>query len=159
MRLTAIVSLALIASSSAVSRAQAPASTPANCTYQTCALGLAPVWNGLDVTRGDSQRTVATLGFFIPQDISSVFAEDAEARDAARDAFRLRQIGAGLTDAGVILAATGLARALFNWDWDGWSTGLTLAGGASLAAGVPFQFAADGALSRAVWLFNRRFAR
>jgi hypothetical protein len=34
-----------------------------------------------------------------------------------------------------------------------------VAGSASLAAGVPFQFAADGALSRAVWLYNRRFSR
>ena len=133
--------------------------TDPNCTYQTCALGLAPVWNGLEVTRGDSQTHVATLGFFIPEDISHVFAEDAEARDAARDAFRIRQAGAALTDAGAVLAVTGLARALFQRDWDGLSTGLTLAGAASLAAGIPVQFAADGALSRAVWLFNRRFAR
>jgi hypothetical protein len=102
---------------------------------------------------------VATLGFFIPEDISHVFADDPEARDVARDAFRIRQIGAVLTDAGVILGATGVARGLFRWNWDGLSTGLTLAGGASLAAGVPFQFAADGALSRAVWLFNRRYTR
>jgi hypothetical protein len=130
-----------------------------NCTYQTCALGLAPVWNGLEVTRGDAQTHVATLGFFIPEDISHVFAEDAEARDVARDAFRIRQVAAALTDAGAVLAVTGLARALFRRDWDGLSTGLTLAGGASLAGGIPAQFAADGALSRAVWLFNRRFAR
>jgi len=133
--------------------------TDANCTYQTCALGLVPVWNGLEVTRGESERRAALLGFFLPQDISDVFADDAEARDAARDAFRIRQVGAALTDAGIIVAATGLARALYRWNWDGLSTGLTLAGGASLAAGVPFQFAADGALSRAVWLFNRRFSR
>lgn len=158
MRLTATLLFALIVSSSATSSAQDTA-TPANCTYQNCALGLAPVWNGLDVTRGDSQRTVATLGFFLPQDISGVFAEDTEARDAAGDAFRIRRIAAGLTDAGIILGATGIARALFHGDWDGWSTGLTLAGVGALGAGVPFQFAADGALSRAVWLFNRRFAR
>ena len=133
--------------------------TDPNCTYQTCALGVAPVWNGLEITRGDSQQRVGVLGFFVPQDISNVFADDAEARDVARDAYRIRQIAAGLTDAGLVLGATGLARALFRRDWDGLSTGLTLAGGASLLAGVPFQFAADGALSRAVWLFNKRFAR
>ena len=99
------------------------------------------------------------LGFFIPEDVSRAFADDAEAVDVARDAFRIRQIGAALTDAGVVLAATGLARALFRRDWDGLSTGLTVGGGAALAAGVPFQFAADGALSRAVWLYNRRFGR
>ena len=109
--------------------------------------------------RRDAGRLVATLGFFIPEDISHVFAEDADARDAARDAFRIRQAGAVLTDAGALLAVTGLARALFQRDWDGLSTGLTLAGATSLAAAIPVQFAADGALSRAVWLFNRRFAR
>ena len=99
------------------------------------------------------------LGFFIPEDVSHAFADDAEAVDVARDAFRIRQIGAALTDAGIVLAATGLARALFRRDWDGLSTGLTVGGGAALAAGVPFQFAADGSLSRAVWLYNRRFGR
>jgi hypothetical protein len=130
-----------------------------NCTYQTCALGLVPAWNGLEVTRGDSQRRAAMLGFFIPEDVSHAFADDAEAVDVARDAFRIRQIGAALTDAGIVLAATGLARALFRRDWDALSTGLTVGGGAALGAGVPFQFAADGALSRAVWLYNRRYAR
>ena len=99
------------------------------------------------------------LGFFIPEDVSHAFADDAEAVDVARDAFRIRQIGAALTDAGIVLAATGLARALFRRDWDALSTGFTVGGGAALGAGVPFQFAADGALSRAVWLYNRRYAR
>lgn len=131
----------------------------ANCTYQTCALGLMPVWNGIEVTQGDSQRRIALLGFFVPEDISSAFSDDPEAVDVARDAFRIRQIGAALTDAGIVMIATGLARSLFRKDWDGLSTGLTLAGGAALLGGVPVQVAADGALSRAVWLYNRRFSR
>ena len=132
---------------------------PANCTYQTCALGLAPVWDGLAVVRGDSERRVATLGFFLPGDVSSVFTDDPDALDAARDAVQIRRIGAVLTDGGLMLAATGLARALFRRDWDELSTALTAAGAASLGVSVPFQFAADGALSRAVWLYNRRFSR
>jgi hypothetical protein len=132
---------------------------PANCTYQTCALGLSPMFDGLAVVRGDSERRVATLGFFLPGDVSSVFQDDPEALDAARDAVQIRQIGAVLTDGGLVLAVTGLARALFRRDWDKLSTGLTVAGAASLGASVPFQFAADGALSRAVWLYNRRFSR
>jgi len=133
--------------------------TPANCTYQTCALGLAPVWDGLAVVRGESEQRVATLGFFLPGDVSSVFQDDPEALEAARDAVSIRQIGAVLTDGGLVLAATGIARALFRRDWDKLSTALTVTGAASLGVSVPFQFAADGQLSRAVWLFNRRFAR
>lgn len=147
---------ALLASPVA-SRAQAR--PPANCTYQTCALGLAPAWDGLAVVRGDSERHVATLGFFLPGDVSSVFEDDPDALDAARDAVQIRQIGAVLTDAGLVLAATGIARALFRRDWDKLSAALTVGGGVALGASVPFQFAADGQLSRAVWLYNRRFAR
>jgi hypothetical protein len=139
--------------------ASAQARTPANCTYQTCALGLAPVWDGLAVVRGDSEKRVATLGFFLPGDVSAVFEDDPDALDAARDAVQIRQIGAALSDGGLLLAATGIARGLFRRDWDGLSTILTAAGAASLGVSVPFQFAADGQLSRAVWLFNRRFAR
>jgi hypothetical protein len=159
MRLALNVLLVLIVLSAGAAGAQTSQAREPNCTYQACALGLAPVWNGLEVTRGDSQRRVTNLNFFVPVDISNVFAEDREARDVARDAFRIRQVGAVLTDAGLILGATGLGRALFQRDWDTFSSVLVLAGGASLAAGVPFQFAADGTLSRAVWLFNRRFAR
>jgi len=132
---------------------------PLNCTYQTCALGLAPVWDGLSVVRGDSEKRVATLGFFLPGDVSSVFEDDPEALDAARDAVSIRQIGAALTDGGIVLAATGIARYLFRRDWDKLSTALTAAGVASLGVSVPFQFAADGQLSRAVWLYNRRFTK
>ena len=132
---------------------------PANCTYQNCALGLSPVWNGIDVTRGDDQVRITSLGFFFPQDVTRAFRDDPEAVDVARDAFRIRQAAAVLTDAGLVLTATGLARALFQRDFDTLSTALTVVGGISLAGSVPLQFAADGALSRAVWLYNRRFAR
>ena len=138
---------------------QAQARTSANCTYQACALGLAPVWNGLAVVRGDAETKVATLGFFLPGDVSRVFEDDPDALEAARDAVQMRQIGAALTDGGLILAATGIARALFRRDWDNLSTALTATGAASLGVSIPFQFAADGQLSRAVWIYNKRFAR
>lgn len=139
--------------------AQAQARAANNCTYQNCALGLSPVWNGIDVTRGDSQERVASLGFFFPQDVTAAFRDDPEAVDVARDAFRIRQAAAILTDAGLVLTATGIARALFQRDFDRLSTALTAVGGVSFVGGVPLQFAADGALSRAVWLYNRRFSR
>jgi len=156
-RLTFFAALMALVVSPSVSQSQRQASQ--NCTYQTCALGLAPVWDGLAVTRGDSERRVATLGFFLPGDVSSVFEDDPDALEAARDAVQIRQIGAALTDGGLLSAATGIARALFRRDWDRLSTALTIGGAAALGVSIPVQFAADGELSRAVWLYNRRFAR
>jgi S-adenosylhomocysteine hydrolase len=109
--------------------------------------------------RGESERRVATLGFFVPGDVSEIFKDDADALDAAREAVRLRRIGAVLTDAGIVMAATGLARALFQRDFDKLSGALTIAGAGSLGVSIPVQFAADGYLSRAVWLYNRRYSR
>ena len=137
----------------------AQTATPTNCTYQQCALGLTPAWNGLAITRGDRDEQVALLGFFVPGDVTRAFAGDREAVTAARDAMALRQIGAALTDAGIILTATGVARALFRRDWDKLSTALTIGGGTALVGSAPVQFAADGLLSRAVWLYNRKFSR
>ena len=157
LRFSFFATVIALAASPSVSQSQRQA--PANCTYQTCALGLAPVWDGLAVTRGDSERRVATLGFFLPGDVSSVFEGDAEALEAARAAVQMRQIGAALTDGGLVLAATGIARALFRRDWDKLSTAFTIGGATALGVSIPVQFAADGQLSRAVWLYNRRFAR
>ena len=157
LRFSFYAAVIALAASSSVAAAQRQA--PANCTYQTCALGLAPVWDGLAVTRGDSERRVATLGFFLPGDVSSVFEGDSEALEAARAAVRIRQIGAVLTDGGLLFAATGIARGLFRRDWDKLSTAFTIGGATALGVSIPVQFAADGELSRAVWLYNRRFAR
>jgi hypothetical protein len=133
--------------------------TPANCTYESCALGLAPAWNGLAITRGIAQRQIAVLGFFYPDDIRPVFADNPQALEAAEEALRTRTVGAILTDAGLLLLGTGLARAAFQREFDGLSTALALTGGVSLGISVPFQLAADGFLSRAVWWHNRRFSR
>ena len=132
---------------------------PANCTYESCALGLAPAWNGLAITRGMSQRPIANLGFFWPEDVRPVFADNPQALEAADQALRARTIGAILTDAGLVLLGTGLARAGFQREFDGLSQVLALAGATSIGVSIPFQFAADGYLSRAVWWHNRRFAR
>jgi hypothetical protein len=131
----------------------------ANCTYEQCALGLKPVWNGLAVTKGEPERKVTVLGFFWPGDVTSAFEGDRDATSAASDAMAVRQIGAILTDAGIVMAVTGISRGLFHRDWDKLSTALTIAGGTALGVSVPFQFAADGYLSRAVWLFNRKYAK
>ncbi len=132
---------------------------PANCSYETCALGLKPVWNGLAVTRGISERQVANLGFFWPSDIRPGFADNAAALEAAEEALQTRTIAAVLTDAGLLLLGTGLARAAFQREFDGFSKALTYTGATSLGLSVPLHFAADGMLSRAVWWHNRRYSR
>ena len=153
-----VVLAALLAGAPEVLAAQAERA-PANCTYESCALGLAPAWNGLAITRGIAQRQIAVLGFFYPDDIRPVFADNPQALEAAEEALRTRTIGAILTDAGLLLLGTGLARAAFQREFDGLSKALALTGGVSLGVSVPFQLAADGYLSRAVWWHNRRFSR
>ena len=130
-----------------------------NCTYESCALGLAPAWNGLSITRGISQREIANLGFFWPSDIRPVFSDNAPALEAATEALRVRTVAAVLTDVGLVLLGTGLARAGFQREFDGFSRVLTGVGAASLGISVPLHFAADGYLARAVWWHNRRFSR
>jgi len=139
--------------------AQTPPAPAAGCTYESCALGLAPVWNGLAITRGISQRQIANLGFFWPNDVTPVFRGDAPAVEAANEAVRMRAVAAVLTDAGIILIATGLARAAFDRRFDTFATAVTGVGVASLGVSIPFHFAADGYLSRAVWWHNRRYSR
>jgi hypothetical protein len=67
-------------------------------------------------------------------------------------------MGAVLTDAGLLASALVLARVV---DRKRAGRGEQRAGAAALGAlvlSVPFQFAADGALSRAVWWHKLRFA-
>lgn len=129
------------------------------CDYAQCALNIAPRWNGLAVVRGAEEARVANLNFFWPRDISSAFAPDAgdgRALAHARRAVRIRRLAAAMTDVAVVGLAAGAVRS-----WRRSPTGEDrILLGASLAtfvASVPLQFIADGALSRAVWWYNRRF--
>ena len=158
-QVTRFAAAIIISFTAALATAGAQERAPANCTYESCALGLAPVWNGLAITRGISQRPIAVLGFFWPEDIRPVFADNAQALEAAEQAQQTRSVGAILTDAGLVLLGTGLARAGFQREFDGLSKALVLTGATSIGVSIPFQFAADGYLSRAVWWHNRRFSR
>ncbi len=130
-----------------------------NCTYRECALGFAPLWYGIAITRGMSEEQVGVLGFFVPRDVTTIFSGDSDAVDAASNAQSVRIVAAALTDVGAGLVVTGLARAAFQRDMDGLSKALTLGGVAAIGAGLPLQVVADGFLSRAIWLYNRKFAR
>ena len=136
------------------------------CPYAACALGIVPRWNGLGVVRGTSGPEVANLHFFWPRDVTAAFRSSSPltpgadlALAQARRAVRLRRFGAALTDGGMLVAAIGGVGALREGRVRR-SDGLLLGiGGTALGLSVPFQFAADGALSRAVWWHNARFAR
>lgn len=164
--LTALLA-ALVATAEAGAQA-APPAPPADaaCDYGACALGIAPRWNGLAVVRGIDGRPVANLGFFLPRDVSSalrgadgaVVGSDSAAAQARR-ALRLRRIGALLTDAGIAAVAIAALRSARSGSDRRGDAMLAGSGGLALALSVPLQFAADGALSRAVWWHNRRFAR
>lgn len=146
--------------------AAAHGAAASDCAYAACALGIVPRWNGLAVVRGDGGPQVANLNFFWPRDITSALrgtsvpTPGAERMVAhARQAVRLRRIGAALTDAGILAGAAGALGALRAGRVRRSDGVLLGVGGAALGLSAPFQFAADGALSRAVWWHNARFAR
>lgn len=135
------------------------------CSYRDCAASIAPAWNGLLVVRGVEQRRLANLNFFLPRDISPVLRGDPAALGAdsalahAQRAVALRRGGAVLTDVGALALILALAHAASAGEMN---VNDRVVGGAGLAAllvSVPIQFAADGALSRAVWWHNLRYAR
>src|SRR5215211_5704469 len=130
------IAAALLACASRMSAQAAPG--PA-CDYRNCALGIAPAWSGLRV-------------------VSPAF-EGSEARRNARRAVALRRAGAFLTDAGILLGGFVAVQAVSQGRLGASARPIAIAGATALALSVPLQFAADGALSRAVWWHNVRFAR
>lgn len=138
----------------------------AACEYETCAFTIAPRWDGLAVVAGQTGIRVANLHFFLPRDITPVLAGPSSqaigadsAASYAQEAIKLRRIGATLTDASGLLAVVGVVSALRHHAVRRSDGVLLGAGGGALLVSVPFQFAADGALSRAVWWHNVRYAR
>lgn len=160
-----LVTIARTASAQ-VAGPQRPAGDVAACSYRECALSIAPVWNGLTVVRGVDGRRVTNLDFFLPRDIAPALRGDASGALGADSAFAhaeravaLRRVGAVLTDMGGVAMLVAIVRAASAGRA---SRSDQVVGGAGLTAllvSVPLQFAADGALSRAVWWHNLRYAR
>jgi hypothetical protein len=128
-----------------------------DCTYHACALGIAPVWNGLDVVQGADGTAVASLGFFWPRSVRGAFAGNDSATAYAVRALRVRRAAALLTDVGALALAYATVRQL-----DGGlprrDAVIAAAGAGAFALSVPLQFSADHLLSRAVWWHNERYA-
>jgi len=135
------------------------------CSYRDCGVGIAPAWNGLLVVRGSEQRRMANLNFFLPRDISPVLRGDPAALGAdsalthAERSVALRRAGAVLTDVGAVAVVVAIVHAASAGKANANDRVVGGAGLAALLVSVPIQFAADGALSRAVWWHNLRYAR
>lgn len=165
MRATAIA-IALLATNARWAKAQDTPRPVADCSYRECALSIAPVWNGLTVVRGSEGRRVANLDFFLPRDIAPVLRGERPGVTGADSAFAhaeravaLRRVGAVLTDMGGVAMVVAIARAASAGRASRSDKVVGGVGLASLVISVPLQFAADGALSRAVWWHNLRYAR
>jgi hypothetical protein len=146
--------------------APAPVHNDSACTYSTCALTIAPRWNGLHIKRGTAGPTIANLHFFWPIDITAELrgtdSTAAGADSAAAHAWRavtLRRAGAGFTDLGAVVATVTLLRSLARGRFGEREQVLAGAAIGAFAVSVPLHFAADGELSRAVWWHNLRFGR
>ena len=164
MTVLAVMLLMMVVPAAGAQGSGAPLARDA-CEYRACALSIAPTWNGLMVVRGGDAARVANLNFFLPRDIAPALRGDSAALGAdsaqahAARAVRLRRTAAVLTDLGGVAVVVALARAASAGRAE---TNDRVVGGAGLAAllvSVPIQFAADGALSRAVWWHNLRYAR
>jgi hypothetical protein len=163
--------LVLIAGSLGVRRAAAQVADSSSrptqsCTYSACALSIAPRWNGLAVVQGADARPLVNLNFFWPRDVSGALGEtsaasvtDQRAWREAKRAVHLRRVGATLTDGGAILIATAATRAMVAGRVRRGDGIMAAIGAGAFGLSVPFQFAADGMLSRAVWWHNARYAR
>ncbi|HEY7234609.1 MAG TPA: hypothetical protein VH539_10695 [Gemmatimonadaceae bacterium] len=136
------------------------------CSYESCALSIAPAWDGLRVVRGSAGQRVANLHFFWPTPIEDALrgtdrlAVGADSSAAhARRAVQIRQVGAGFTDAGALAIAAALLRSIGSGHVSTRSQVIAGVGLGALAISVPLQFGADGELSRAVWWHNLRYVR
>jgi hypothetical protein len=160
------IAIALLMIISRTAAGQGDASRDAiGCRYSECALSIAPAWNGLAIVRGTAGRRVANLNFFLPRDVTPALRGDPTAVGAdsalahAERAFALRRAAAVLTDVGAVAVVAALVHAASAGRADRNDKVAGGAGLASLIVSVPIQFAADGALSRAVWWHNLRYAR
>ena len=71
--LPAVLLAASVTGGDLLAQQPGPASSDAmvECTYDLCALNIAPRWNGLAVVRASDGPQVANLNFFLPRDITS----------------------------------------------------------------------------------------
>jgi hypothetical protein len=114
-----------------------------------------PRLSALDVVRGSSEDRVGSLAFLFPHSVNAAFRGSDTAQLHASRAYRLRRVAAGLTDVGILMGAAATTRVVPS-SRRGIAVSVAFA---MVASSVPIHFAADAALSRAVWAYNRQFSR
>jgi hypothetical protein len=128
----------------AVSRATAAAPP---CTYATCALRVErSIWHRR-IVRGATGSSVASLDMPKSSEIAQLFAGSDSASVYGAKYVRAEQINRPLTIVGTALAAVGILQ-------DKRMNGYTISGFSMLAVSIPFVYAQERALSRAVWWYN-----
>lgn len=133
---------------------------PECIVYERCALSLLPRFGGLAIVRGVQEEQIAMLGFFLPgRRLDAAFAGDSLAQRYGREAHRARRIGAVLTVTGLLTVTAAGPAAVNSEDQLGAFVGGLLLGGVQMLGAVYYQFKADAELSRAVFAYNRKFAR
>lgn len=162
-RLPAILSLVLLAflveARPLVAQPAQTSNADSACSYQRCALSIAPRWNGLALVRGVAGVPVANLAFFWTGSLDQALAGNDSAMRYGARAVRVRRVAAVLTDGGGLLLGYAIARRLSVGSFTRDAQVAAAVGAAGLGVSVPLHFAADGHLSRAVWWHNLRFAR
>lgn len=142
----------------------ASARAQGTCTYERCALRIAPRWDGLAAVRGAGEE-VTNLRFLLPLTIVPAFAESRESAPGSDSAivyaFRAlgrRRTAAALTDAGLVLIGTAVVRAAVRGEAGRADAIIGGLGAGAFALSVPLQFSADDLLGKAVWWYNRRYS-
>jgi hypothetical protein len=152
-----------LAISSMILGAAGAASAQSDCSYERCALRIAPRWDGLAAVRGSGEE-VTNLRFLLPRSILPSFSESVRAVTGsdsaivyASRALDRRPVAAAFTDAGLLLAGGALVHAAARHEISRGDAILAGIGAGTFAISVPLQFAADDLLGKAVWWYNRRF--
>ena len=148
--------------------AQAPAVTPAECSYEDCALRVEPrVFGAPRILRGNAAAPVGRIGLF-GTDLSRAVSDNEVAYGYARSAEKAQGPILALAIAGGALLAYSVVYYqtdrivgdnFYPQRSDNTAHTVALIGGFALsAAGGVLQIRASQAQSRAVWEYNRGLA-
>ena len=133
----------------------APAARSDSTTpYDSRALRFESSWGSADIMRGAKGEVVGTVGWFRSFDVEKLVESSPQAAAAAKD-FRVSNYrGSLVTSIGASLVAVGLIIASNNSN-NASTPVLIIAGAGGICWGLTHINSSFGALSRALWWYNR----